>query len=207
MPKRSLITGPSSPVENLLRNALELQRHRASQQSLHGTQDDSPDLDSLPSDLMSSISCLRSQMMARPKTPTEASAPPRPPPVILRTQLRSMLKDSTELERELDGLRRSNVIRVVMINTGECQAYGSRLTYMCRYAYVSQCLLCKDMSKSRSTFDIATISIVVVVKPSAYMLSHTNCCRTERASPDLDHRLRQDLETRLSRTRCHRYPP
>ena len=47
------------------------------------------------------------------------AAPHGLPPVILRSQLSSMLRDSTELEKELDELRRGNVIRLFRMCTGK----------------------------------------------------------------------------------------
>ena len=99
----------------LLRDVLD--HNRARQDRRDPIQHDDQeylDLESLPTDLMASITSLRSHMMAYPM-PAACS---QSPPVVLHTQLRSMLTDATVMERELDDLRRRNVIRVVKINTG-----------------------------------------------------------------------------------------
>jgi hypothetical protein len=74
--------------------------------------DDPIDLESLPSDLMSSIMYLRSQMM---------QFHPAMPPVVLHSQLRAMLwgSDLSDLDRELDSLRRANTVRMFRISSGE----------------------------------------------------------------------------------------
>lgn len=42
----------------------------------------------------------------------------RLPPVFLRSQLNSIVKDTTGIERELDQLRRDNVVRLFKLSTG-----------------------------------------------------------------------------------------
>ncbi|GAX80031.1 hypothetical protein CEUSTIGMA_g7470.t1 [Chlamydomonas eustigma] len=77
------------------------------------TSDLDDDIDStiFPSDLAAMVQTLRSRILAANLSPTY-------PPVVLRTQLCSMLPDFTRMDRELDAMRRNNVIRIFRINTG-----------------------------------------------------------------------------------------
>ena len=104
MPKRNRDQG----FHETLRRALENQAAPGPPQ--HAQQDDDEEgLEALPSDLMTSILYLRSQMLL---------LHPSMPPVALRSQLRAMVGDSSELEREIDQLRRDNTIRMLSICSG-----------------------------------------------------------------------------------------
>lgn len=74
-----------------------------------GDEEDLP----LPSDVEACIASLRNELLAH-----AAAKGLTVPPLVLLTQLCSLIKDRTQLDRELDSLQHLNAIRVFKLATG-----------------------------------------------------------------------------------------
>ena len=133
MPKRTRTQEPGA----LLRRAME-RANVPAQHEQHEGDDDPIDHTSLPSDLMSSIMYLRAQMI---------QFHPAMPPVVLQSQLRAMLwgGDPSNLDRELDSLRRANTIRLLRISSGEYSGFSPCAFELRTYTpddILDDCLFC-----------------------------------------------------------------
>ncbi|WOG94350.1 hypothetical protein DCAR_0313644 [Daucus carota subsp. sativus] len=94
-------TSPSSPRK----------RRRIGEQSDPSAQSDSLELNFSFSDTLVALQMMRSQFPSNPKILVK--------PFVLQSQLYSSVKDRTQVDRELESLRREKVIRIFKLNTGQ----------------------------------------------------------------------------------------
>lgn len=73
--------------------------------------------DDLPSDVEAAMGLLKSRFLWSPGCADL-------PPLVLQSQLYSVLRDRTEVDRQLDDLRRRNVVRVFKLSSGGAPGGG-----------------------------------------------------------------------------------
>ena len=107
--------------------------HAEAAQAAHtAPHDEDEDEPELPSDIELAIASLRQQFGAA-LSPAHAETLPH---IVLISQLRTAMRDGTELERGLDDLQRRNVVRVFKLATGLCDCVCDCVCVVCDCARV-----------------------------------------------------------------------